>query len=172
MLSILTESISNGSFGIYFRSSPGPSTKCCRRPSPPEILAGYVGRGGDQVGDAGAIILITARLSCPSSRPPGLDGGLPGADLGDLQPVRLHHRHLGGRLREAADHPDAGDHAADLPGRQLLFDQDAAAIWQTVALFNPVVYLISGFRWGFYDIADVGVGLSLGMTAFFLASAP
>jgi ABC-2 type transport system permease protein len=42
--------------------------------------------------------------------------------------------------------------------------------WQTVALFNPVVYLISGFRWSFYGIADVSVGLSLGMTVVFLAA--
>ena len=42
--------------------------------------------------------------------------------------------------------------------------------WQTVTLFNPVVYLISGFRWSFYDIADVSVGISLGMTLVFLAA--
>jgi ABC-2 type transport system permease protein len=41
--------------------------------------------------------------------------------------------------------------------------------WQTVTLFNPVVYLISGFRWSFYGIADVGVGVSLAMTVLFLA---
>jgi len=41
--------------------------------------------------------------------------------------------------------------------------------WQTVTLFNPLVYLISGFRWSFYGIADVGVGLSLGLTLLFLA---
>ncbi len=43
--------------------------------------------------------------------------------------------------------------------------------WRTVALFNPVVYLISGFRWSFYGIADVNVGVSLGMTAVFLGAA-
>ncbi len=42
-------------------------------------------------------------------------------------------------------------------------------LWQTITLFNPVVYLISGFRWSFYGIADVGVGVSLGMTLVFLA---
>ena len=41
--------------------------------------------------------------------------------------------------------------------------------WQTVTLFNPVVYLVSGFRWSFYDVADVGVGISLGMTLAFMA---
>jgi len=43
--------------------------------------------------------------------------------------------------------------------------------WQTVALFNPVVYLVSGFRWSFYGLADVGVGLSLAMTMAFLVAA-
>jgi ABC-2 type transport system permease protein len=43
------------------------------------------------------------------------------------------------------------------------------APWQTIALFNPVVYLISGFRWAFFGVADVGVGVSLGMTLGFLA---
>ena len=42
-------------------------------------------------------------------------------------------------------------------------------VWQTVTLFNPVVYLISGFRWSFYEIADVSVGISVAMTALFLA---
>ena len=42
--------------------------------------------------------------------------------------------------------------------------------WQTVSLFNPVVYLVSGFRWSFYGLADVGVGVSLGMTCVFLAA--
>jgi ABC-2 type transport system permease protein len=42
------------------------------------------------------------------------------------------------------------------------------APWRTVALFNPIVYLVNGFRWAFYDIADVAVGLSLGMTLVFL----
>ena len=62
-----------------------------------------------------------------ADRASGLDAGVPGADRGDLQPVRLHHRHLGGRLREAAGHPAADHHAADVPRRQLLFDQRAAA---------------------------------------------
>jgi ABC-2 type transport system permease protein len=42
--------------------------------------------------------------------------------------------------------------------------------WQTVSLFNPVVYLVSGFRWSFYGLADVSVGVSLGMTGAFLAA--
>ena len=42
-------------------------------------------------------------------------------------------------------------------------------VWQTITLFNPVVYLVSGFRWSFYDVADVGVGVSLVMTLLFLA---
>ena len=44
--------------------------------------------------------------------------------------------------------------------------------WQTISLFNPIVYLISGFRWSFYGISDVSVGISLGMTMLFLAHLP
>jgi ABC-2 type transport system permease protein len=63
-------------------------------------------------------------------------------------------------FREAADDPDAGGDAADLPRRQLLFGQHAAVgLAQRITLLNPVVYLISGFRWSFYEIADVSVGL-------------
>ena len=68
--------------------------------------------------------------------------------------------------------PAAHHHAADLPRRQLLFDRLLPPFWQTVTLFNPVVYLISGFRWSFYGIADVSVGVSLGMTLVFLAPVP
>ena len=54
-------------------------------------------------------------------------------------------------------------------GGTLLFDHMLPPFWQTVTLFNPVVYLISGFRWSFFEIADVSVGVSLAMTALFLA---
>jgi len=53
--------------------------------------------------------------------------------------------------------------------RQLLLHRHAAALLQTVSLFNPVVYLVSGFRWSFYGLADVSVGLSVAMTGVFLA---
>ena len=94
-----------------------------------EIVLGYVGAAATKSIILGLIILATAGLFVPlQHRPSGLDGGVPGADRGDLQPVRLHHRHLGGRLREAAGRAAAGHHAADLPRRQLLFDRHAAAV--------------------------------------------
>ena len=170
MLSLLTQSISNASFGIYFPKFAGTIYEIAVGA---DLLsrdrARLCRRGRDQVdhprpdhpGHRRAVRAAADRSSV-------LDAGLPGADRGDLQPVRLHHRHLGRRLREAADHPDAGRHAADLPRRQLLFDQHAAAGLAHVTLFNPVVYLISGFRWSFYGIADVSVGVSLGMTLLFL----
>jgi ABC-2 type transport system permease protein len=67
--------------------------------------------------------------------------------------------------------PLAGGHAARVPGRGVLFDFDAAAGWQTVSLFNPVVYLISGFRWSFFGLADVPVGWSLLAIGVFLGCA-
>ena len=111
------------------RSSPARSTSCCRRRSPRRDRARLRRRGGDQVdhprphhpGHRGL-------LRAAADRAPGLDAGLPGADRGDLQPVRLHHRHLGRRLREAAGRPAADHHAADLPRRQLLLDRHAAAV--------------------------------------------
>ena len=93
-----------------------------------------------------------------------------GSHRSDLLPVRIHHRHLGRRLREAPDHSASHHHAAHLPRRDVLFDRRAAAFWRTVTLFNPIVYLVSGFRWSFYESADVGVELSLAMTLAFLGA--
>src|SRR5207248_7971456 len=98
-----------------------------------------------------------------------LDGGLSRADLGDLQPARLHHRHLGRRLREAATGAALDRHAAHLPWGSFYSVDMLPPFWQTVSLFNPVVYLISGFRWSFYGIADVDVVVSLAMTVVFMA---
>ena len=93
---------------------------------------------------------------------------LPGAHVDHLQPVRLHHRILGRQLREAADHPAHDRDAADLPRRRFYSIDMLPPFWQKVTLFNPVVYLISGFRWSFYGIADVDVVYSAGATLGFL----
>ena len=84
--------------------------------------------GGDQVDrpradHPGHLVAVRAA----AHRASVLDAGLPGADGGHLQPVRLHHRHLGRRFREAADRAAADHHAADVPRRHLLFDPRAAA---------------------------------------------
>jgi len=63
-----------------------------------------------------------------------------------------------------------GDHAADVSRRQLLSISVLPPAWQTITLFNPVVYLVSGFRWSFFEVADVNVVVSLAMTAVFLGA--
>jgi ABC-2 type transport system permease protein len=170
MLSLLTQSISNASVGIYFPNSPGP---CSRSSRPPQRHRGgdrLCRRGGDQIGDhrpdhSGDLHLLH-RCAHPAS---GVDGGVPAAHLHRFLALRLHHRHLGEKLRAALDHPLADRHAADLSGRGVLFHRHAAPAWRTVSLFNPVVYLVSGFRWSFYGLGDVSVGVSLGFTACFMA---
>ena len=151
MLTLLTQSISNASFGIYFPRFTGTIYELLSAPiSYLEIVLGYVGAAATKSIILGLIILATARLFVPlRHRAPVLDDRVPGADRGDVQPVRLHHRHLGRRLREAAARAAADHHAADLSRRHLLFDQHAAAVLADVTLFNPVVYLVSGFRWSF-----------------------
>jgi hypothetical protein len=74
----------------------------------------------------------------------------------------------GRRLRAAPVRPAPGDHAAHFLGGTFYSIGVLPPAWQTVTLFNPVVYLIGGFRWAFFEIADVHVGVSLGMTAIFL----
>jgi ABC-2 type transport system permease protein len=134
-------------------------------------VIGYVGAAATKSVMLGIIILATARLFVPSRSSIRCGRSLSGTDRANVQPVRLHHRHLGQGLRAAADRA-ADDHdTADLPRRHLLFDHHAAADWQTVALFNPVVYLISGLRWTFYGISDVNVGISLAATLGFLVAA-
>jgi len=61
-------------------------------------------------------------------------------------------------------------HSVDLLGGTFYSISVLPPAWQTVTLFNPVVYLVSGFRWSFYEIADVNVGVSLAMTGLFLAA--
>jgi ABC-2 type transport system permease protein len=80
----------------------------------------------------------------------------------------LHHRHLGAEFRAVAAGAAAGDHAAGVPRRRVLLDLDAAAVLADGDLFNPVVYLISGFRWSFFGLADVPVGWSLVAIGVFL----
>ena len=125
MLSLLTQSISNASFGIYFPKFIGTIYEILSAPvSYLEIVIGYVGAAATKSVMLGLIILATAGFFVPLHiEHPLVMLALPGADRDHLQPVRLHHRHLGGRLREAADRAAADRHAADLPRRQLLFDQ-------------------------------------------------
>lgn len=170
MLSILTESISNGSFGIYMPKFAGTIYEVLSAPvSTAEILAGYVGAAASKSVMLGLIILITARLFVPyhiahpvwmaaflllTSVTFSLFGFISGIWADGFEKLSIIPMlvitpltFLGGSFYSI--------HM--LPG-----------IWGKIALFNPVVYLVSGFRWSFYGISDVGVGLSLAATAGFL----
>ena len=127
MLSLLNESISNASFGIYMPRFAGTIYEVLSAPiSFKEIIAGYVGAAATKSILLGAIILITARLFVPyHDRSSALDGPLPRVDCGHLQPFWIRHRHLGRRIRKAAARADADRDPVDVSRRQLLLDQDA-----------------------------------------------
>ena len=129
MLTLLTQSVMNASFGIYFPRFTGTIYELLSAPiSYIEIVLGYVGAAATKSIILGLIILATAFFFVPIRiEHPVWMVGVPAAHRGELQPARLHHRHLGGRLREIADHSAPGHHAVDVSRRQLLFDQRAAA---------------------------------------------
>ena len=104
MLSLLNESISNASFGIYMPKWAGTIYELLSAPvSYVEVVIGYVGAAATKSVMLGVLILATARaVRAVRDRAPAVDGGLPGADRGHLQPVRFHHRPVGRRLPEAA----------------------------------------------------------------------
>ena len=172
MLSLLTQSISNASFGIYFPKFTGTIYEILSAPvSYLEILGGYVGAAASKSVLLGLIILATARLfvSFGIAHPlwmvaflilTSLTFSLFGFIIGiwadgfeKLQLVPLlivtPLTFLGGSFYSIHMLPP---------------------LWQKVTLFNPVVYLISGFRWSFYGVSDVGVEVSMGMTLLFLAA--
>ena len=171
MLSLLTQSISNASFAIYFPKFTGTVYELLSAPvSYVEVVVSYVGAAATKSVILGLIILATAGLFVPlhiehpvwmvlflvltavTFSLVGFIIGIWADGFEKLQVVPLlivtPLTFLGGSFYSIAMLPPA---------------------WQTVALFNPVVYLVSGFRWSFYGLADVGVGISLGMTLAFLA---
>jgi ABC-2 type transport system permease protein len=171
MLSLLTQSISNASFGIYFPKFVGTIYEILSAPvSPFEIVAGYVGAAASKSIILGLIILVTARLFVPfqiehplwmltflllTAATFSLFGFIIGIWADNFEKLQLVPllvvtplTFLGGSFYSIHMLPP---------------------FWQKVTLFNPVVYLISGFRWSFYGVADVGVGVSVGMTLVFLA---
>ncbi len=129
MLSLLNESISNASFGIYMPKWSGTIYELLSAPvSYVEVVTGYVGAAATKSVLLGLLILATARLFVPYEIVhPAWMVCLPRPHGGHVQPVRLHHRPVGRRLPEAADRPADGRHAAHLPRRRVLLDQDAAA---------------------------------------------
>jgi ABC-2 type transport system permease protein len=170
MLSLLTQSISNAAFGIYFPRFTGTIYEILSAPvSYLEIVLGYVGAAATKSVVLGLIILATARLFVPLhiAHPLwmalflvltavtfslfGFIIGIWADGFEKLQIVPLlivtPLAFLGGSFYSISVLPP---------------------LWQKITLFNPVVYLISGFRWSFYEIADVNVEISAGMAGVFL----
>ncbi len=171
MLALLNESISNASFGIYMPKWSGTIYELLSAPvSFIEVVIGYVGAAATKSVILGALILATARLfvdyhiehplwmlcflalTAVTFSLFGFIIGVWADGFEKLQIVPLMIvtplTFLGGSFYSISMLPP---------------------VWQKITLFNPVVYLISGFRWSFYGIADVGVGVSVGMTLVFMA---
>ena len=172
MLMILTQSVSNGSFGIFFPKFLGTIYELLSAPvSYLEIVIGYVGAAATKSLILGVLVLATAGFFVPlridhpvwmlvflvltavTFSLVGFIIGILAKGMEQLQTVPLliitPLTFLGGTFYSLGVLPP---------------------FWQTVSLFNPVVYLISGFRWSFYGIADVNVAISLGITLAFLAA--
>ncbi len=171
MLTLLTESISNASFGIYFPKFTGTIYEILSAPvSYVEIVIGFVGAAATKSIILGAIILATARvfidfhiahplwmivflvLTAVTFSLFGFIIGVWAEGFEKLQIVPMMIitplTFLGGSFYSVHMLPP---------------------LWQKITLFNPVVYLVSGFRWSFYGVADVSVAISLGMTLGFMA---
>ena len=171
MLTLLTNSIANASFGIYFPRFTGTIYEILSAPiSPLVIVIGYVGAAATKSVILGLVILATAGLFVP------LSISHPFWMLIFLILTALTFSMFGFLIGIWADSFEKLQAIPLLVITPLTFLGGSfysihvlPPFWQKVTLFNPVVYLISGFRWSFYDIADVSVGVSLGMTAVFLA---
>lgn len=171
MLSLLTQSVTNASFGIYFPRFTGTIYEVLSAPvSYMEIVVAYVGAAATKSIILGVIMLGTAALFVPlriehplwmvlflvlTAVTFSLLGFIIGIWADGFEKLQLVPlliitplTFLGGSFYSTSILPP---------------------FWRTVTLFNPVVYLISGFRWSFYGLADVSVGVSLGMTIVFLA---
>lgn len=170
MLTLLGESISNASFGIFFPKYSGTIYEVLSAPvSFVEVVLGYVGAAASKSIIIGLIILITARffvdyeilhpvwmfsfliLTAITFSLFGFILGIWADDFQKLQVIPLMVitplTFLGGSFYSISMLPP---------------------FWQTVTLFNPIVYLINGFRWSFYGVSDVHIAISVGMTLFFM----
>jgi ABC-2 type transport system permease protein len=172
MLSLLTQSIANASFGIYFPRFTGTIYEILSAPvSYIEIVLGYVGAATTKSLIIGFIIFATAHLFVP------IEIAHPFWMLLFLLLTCIAFSLFGFILGIWADGFEKLQIVPLLIVTPLAFLGGSfysidmlPPFWQTVTLFNPVVYLISGFRWSFYENADVPVALSLGMTGVFLAA--
>jgi ABC-2 type transport system permease protein len=171
MLSVLTESLSNASFGIYMPKWAGTIYELLSAPvSWIEAVLGYVGAAATKSILLGLVILATARLFVPfhiahpvwmaaflvlTAITFSLFGFIIGVWADGFEKLQIVPllivtplTFLGGSFYSIGMLPP---------------------LWRKITLFNPVVYLVSGFRWSFYGVSDVGVGISLGMTLVFMA---
>lgn len=170
MLSVLTESLNNAAFGIYFPRWTGTSYELLSAPvSPLEIVTGYVGAAATKSVILGLVILATASLFVP------IQIQHPLWMLGFLALTALSFCLFGFITGIWAQSWEQLQVIPMLVVTPLTFLGGAfysidmlPGVWKTVALFNPIVYLVSGFRWAFYGNADVAVGISLAATLGFL----
>ncbi|PZA09593.1 sugar ABC transporter permease [Rhodopseudomonas palustris] len=170
MLSVLTQSVANASFGIYFPKFTGTIYEILSAPvSFLEIAVGYVGAAASKSIILGLIILATAGLFVP------LHIAHPVWMFGFLVLTSVTFSLLGFIIGIWADGFEKLQVVPLLIITPLTFLGGSfysismlPPLWQTIALFNPVVYLVSGFRWSFYEIADVNVAVSLAATFGFL----
>jgi len=172
MLTLLTQSVSNASFGIYFPKFTGTIYEILSAPiSHMEIALGYVGAAATKSVLLAVIILATSTMFVPVR----IDH--PGWMLAFLFLTAITFSLLGFIIGIWADGFEKLQLVPLLIVTPLTFlggsfysIEMLPPFWQTVTLFNPAVYLISGFRWSFYGISDVNVLVSLGMTLVFLAA--
>jgi len=170
MLSLLNESISNASFGIYMPKFTGTIYEILSAPiSCVEILIGYVGAAATKSVILGLLILLTANLFVD------YEVMHPFYMLGFLVLTALTFSLFGFILGLWADSFEKLQMVPMMIVTPLIFLGGSfysinmlPPLWQKITLFNPVVYLISGFRWSFYGVADVNIAISLGMTLGFM----
>ncbi|MBN9278019.1 MAG: ABC transporter permease [Hyphomicrobium sp.] len=170
MMLLLTESASNASFGIYLPRFTGTIYEILSAPiSPFEIVLGYVGAAATKSIILGFIILVTASLFVP------VRIAHPVWMLAFLVLTALSFSLLGFIIGVWADGfeklqviPMLIIMPLSFLGGTFYSINMLPPFWQNLALVNPMVYLISGFRWSFFEISDVGVGISLAMTLVFL----
>jgi len=171
MLSVLTQSVSNASFGIYFPRFIGTIYEVLSAPiTYYEIVLGYVGAAATKSIILGLIILATAGLFVP------LEIAHPVWMMLFLVLTAVTFSMLGFIIGIWADNFEKLQIVPLLVITPLAFLGGSfysvsmlPPAWQTVTMFNPIVYLISGFRWSFFEVADVSVEISLAMIALFLA---
>ena len=171
LLSVLTQSISNASFGIFFPKFTGTIYELLSAPvSFYETLIGYVGAAATKSLILATIILVTANLFVD------LNIAHPFWMLGFLVLTCISFSLFGFIIGLWADNFEKLQIIPLLIITPLVFLGGSfysigmlPELWQKVTLFNPVLYLVSGFRWSFFEVSDVSVGISLSMVFLFLA---